>query len=199
MDMRLASERIRACEGDLRQMVASAAGSGDYEAVLRLTSCAKQLIALADSVGSNGSSLPSAPPQPAAKSDTPNGRNRAKPARAEPYPRFYSQRDHLIRVGRSRRGGAEYQHKTPKAAVDSIVSSVLVAGRDGKVFTMEDCLPFTQDSGNKEIPSYQAYNVMAWLKKMNLVDQHGRQGYSIRDADHFGDKVAQAWGALSAI
>jgi hypothetical protein len=187
---------LKECEANLRRFVSEAAAAGDYETVLRLTACAKQVAAISSSFGD------AAPV---------GGEHQTSPARlnghAAPkvrsnsvaYPRFACRRDHLIRFGRSKGESSEYQHKTAKPAVDAVASAVLEAGREGRVFTIEDCRPVVTAANGSEVPGYQVYNVLAWLKKMGLVDQHGRQGYSICNPREFLQQVEIAWKSLTQI
>jgi hypothetical protein len=73
-----------------------------------------------------------------------------------------------------------------------MAASKAIAGKglDGRVFSTNDVLPLADDDGS-EIPSYQVYVAIALLKQAGLLDQHGRQGYSIPDPSRFLD-AAQA-------
>ena len=63
-----------------------------------------------------------------------------------------------------------------------------------ETFTMEDVLPlFDADSG-REVPSYQAYLVLAWLRSAGVVVQHGRQGYSLEKGTDLDAVVERQWG-----
>jgi hypothetical protein len=47
-----------------------------------------------------------------------------------------------------------------------------------------------------EVPSYQAYLVLAWLRKENMITQHGRQGYSLPSAVNLAASVKEQWERL---
>jgi hypothetical protein len=196
MHMDDATRCLKECEAELRRLVSEAAADGDYETVLRLTACAKQVAATTSSLINPGRAQAQRRSSPAGMNGCAGPKDRAN---SDGYPRFGCRRDHLIRVGPSKDGNSEYEHRTAKPAVDALASAVLEAGREGRVFTIEDCQPVVLPADGSEVPSYQVYNVMAWLKKMGLVDQHGRQGYSICKPQEFMEQVETAWNTLAEI
>lgn len=188
---------LHQCEADLRRFVSDAAAEGDYEIVLRLTACAKQVAAIAASV--NDDAGRGSMSRRASRAGL-NGKSAdSNHVHSNGYPRFGCRREHLIRIGPTKGGSAEYQHKTARPAVDAVVSAVLEAGREGRVFTTRDCLPVVLPSSGSEVPGYQVYNVLAWLKQMGLVDQHGRQGYSICKPQEFLQQIEIAWTTLAQV
>jgi hypothetical protein len=68
-------------------------------------------------------------------------------------------------------------------------------GRDGRVFSTDDFMPL-HDADGAEVPSYQTYVGIAFLKHTSLIDQHGRQGYSIPKLAEFKDAVESLWQKL---
>lgn len=113
------------------------------------------------------------------------------------YPRFFKSGDNLIKVGWSKTDKAEYEHKCPRKVLSILISSYLSAGGNGKRFSMDDVLPLTDPTDGSELPAYQAYVALAWLKSLGFVQQHGRQGYSIRKGLNFTSKVENAWNSLA--
>jgi hypothetical protein len=69
------------------------------------------------------------------------------------------------------------------------------AGKDGRIFQINRLLPLSQPDGN-EIPDYQVYLVIAWWRSAGLLDQHGRQGYSISNPNQLNQAVESAWTKL---
>ncbi len=49
---------------------------------------------------------------------------------------------------------------------------------------MEENLPLKDPADGTEIPTYQVYLCLAWLRQAKLVEQHGRQGYSLPSSAH---------------
>jgi hypothetical protein len=172
------------CEADLRTLVASAADSGDYDAVLRITAWAKQL-----SVMSAGATNSTAEKRPGAESNK-------KPVVRATYPRFARRADQLVKFGWSKREKSEYEHKAPRQAALVLARAAAEAGKDGRVFQISALLPLSDPADGSEIPDYQVYLVIAWWRNAGLLDQHGRQGYSIPKAGQLSQAVESAWTKL---
>lgn len=184
MTMTKAAKVLAKCEADLRALVASAADSGDYDAVLRITSWAKQISAMA------GGAPAGAPEKKLATGGTKT--IAARPA----YPRFVRRGDHLVKIGWSRREKSEYEHKAPRQATLALAKAAAEAGTDGRIFQINPLLPLSDPKDGSEIPDYQVYLVIAWWRSAGLLDQHGRQGYSIPNATQLYQAVESAWARL---
>jgi len=48
----------------------------------------------------------------------------------------------------------------------------------------------------EQVPDYQVYLIFAWFRTIGLVDQHGRQGYSLPKPDSLDADLDAAWTAL---
>lgn len=114
------------------------------------------------------------------------------------FPHFLREKDDLVKLGWSRKEKGPYEHRTPKSSVDSVVSAVLLNGKTGHRFTIDEiksALPHPETSG--KIPIYQIYAVVSWLKWAGLVLQHGRQGYTAVRPQTFISSFEIAWQSLS--
>jgi hypothetical protein len=111
------------------------------------------------------------------------------------YPRFLRQDNQLVRIAWSKREKKEYRHKAPYTVLQALIKVMSELGKDGRVFATDDFLPIHDSDGN-EVPSYQAYVGIALLKHTSLLDQHGRQGYSIPRLGEFADTVEALWQKL---
>ena len=100
------------------------------------------------------------------------------PANHGGYPRFFRQGDRLVRVAWSKREKKEYEHKAPITVLKALTVAMTDTGADGRVFSTDELLPI-RDHDGAEVPAYQAYAGLALLKQVGLIEQHGRQGYSI--------------------
>jgi hypothetical protein len=69
-------------------------------------------------------------------------------------------------------------------------------GVDGRVFSTDEFLPIKDSTDGSDVPSYQAYVGISLLKQTGLIDQHGRQGYSIPRIAEFKDAVEAVWKNL---
>jgi hypothetical protein len=173
------------CEADLRALVASAANSGDYDAILRITSWAKQIAVMSGT----------------AQSDAPGKRpafeGAKKTVAARPtYPRFVRRGDQLVKIGWSKREKSEYEHKAPRQTALALARAAAESGKDGRIFQINALLPLRDPTDGNDIPDYQVYLVIAWWRSAGILDQHGRQGYSIPDASQIYQAVESAWTKL---
>jgi hypothetical protein len=182
-----ALEVLAKCESDLRALVASAADSGDYDSVMRITLWAKQVAAMSSS-------------EPRLSRTTNDNKMVAKSKRSSiagtAYPRFLRRRDQLVKIGWSKRKKAEYEHKAPHQVALALAQLVGEAGNDGRIFQVATLLPLKNPADGTEIPGYQIYLVIAWWRSVGLLDQHGRQGYSLPKAARLLQSVESAWAAL---
>lgn len=183
--MTRAGKTLAKCEADLRALVAAAADSGDYDAVLRITSWAKQISLMSGS----------APGATIEKKPASEGNKKAVVTRPM-YPRFVRRGDHLVKIGWSKREKSEYVHKAPRQAAFVLARAAAEAGRDGRIFQINALLPLSDPTDGNEIPDYQVYLVIAWWRSAGLLDQHGRQGYSIPNASQLYQAVESAWTKL---
>ena len=186
-----AIEVLRHCESELRRLLTAAANVGDYDSVLKLTSWARQLASLAASASDNTIAQKG--------SITVGTTSSTRPVKRMEYPRFGRRGGSLVKVGWSKREKKEYEHKAPKRAVTVLISVLIRAGVDGRIFQANEILPLTDTDDSTEIPAYQAYLILAWLRNLGLIDQHGRQGYSITKPKELSGVVESAWQALSEI
>jgi hypothetical protein len=206
---------VRRAEGEIRELLLRAAGEGDYEHVAVLAEWAQRLRQITEQAGTakrttgalsgiNGHAETSTHSQVAAPSASANraperrraGRiTKSKASKAE-YPRFHRERDELVKIGWSKKQKAEYRHKAPKAVVLLVVQALQQKGSGGERFTFEELLPFRDRGTGADVPSYQAYLALAWLRHENLIVQHGRQGYSLPANNNLMDAVEERWKLL---
>lgn len=197
-----ASATIRRAEQDIRGLIVEAATSGEYGVVSSLSGIARRLSDLAEEAVGKSSPVVDAPAPPtiAAKPRAilrPASSLARKASRGEGYPRFQKSRDVLVKIGWSKKERSEYVHKAPKAGVDAVARLVTDLGKGGQIFTTEDLLPVKLGSQDDELPGYQTYICLAWLRHIGVVEQHGREGYSVPREEVMGS-VNKAWEALPA-
>lgn len=195
-----ASNAIRQAEQEIREQIAEAATAGTYQLVERLSSIARRLSDMAEEAAATPAT--NMPPLQATSPGTrktptskPASRAGRRTSRKEGYPRFERTRDVLVKIGWSRKGRSEYIHKAPKAGVDAVARRVMNLGKGGRMFTTEDLLPVKVSGGGDDLPGYQAYVCLAWLRTIGVVEQHGREGYSVPCDDVVGT-VNGSWEAL---
>lgn len=192
--LKRATESLHQAEASLRDLVSDAASGGDYASVLRIASWAKAI-----------SDMMAAPPGRRNRSaqDSKNGaqtsavRGASRRQGGNGYPRFFRRGDQLVRVAWSKRNKDEYQHKTSLSVLRALAPIMTNAGKDGRIFSTDDVLPIS-DADGSPVPAYQAYVCIALLKQSGLIDQHGRQGYSIPRVAEFIEAVNTVWEKLPA-
>ncbi len=133
---------------------------------------------------------PSSPSAPAQKEESPPAKRKVGTKRGTAkrgYPRFVRDEDKLIKVGWSKKAREEYEHRAPRLAVLAFAEHVGMSTAKGKTFVIDDLLP-VHDAAGEELPSYQVYLALAWLRQAGAVDKKGRDGY-VRVADPLDGSV----------
>jgi hypothetical protein len=202
---------LREAEAALRDVVSEAVASGDYLATMRLAAWGQELSRLTASPDADTRHLRTVPPPSAPKelSDSqiaqptdregPSATHRQRSKdrkRDKDYPQFFRKGDLLIKIGWSKREKAEYQHKAPRDVLDAVVNMLTTAGRNAETIAIPEFLPLT-GAGGDELPPYQVYVCLAWLRKLGLIQQHGREGYTIGRPETLPEDVAAAWAAVA--
>jgi hypothetical protein len=206
-----ATEVIHGAEADLRNLLLRSAQLGDYEAVRVLAEWANQLKQMVEQNGETdrqphlldgqtSAPLEVNPSKTANRQYATTGKHggrktRRKAARGE-YPKFLRDGEELLKIGWSKRTWANYRHKAPKRVVHALAKALLAKGKSGARFVMEEVLPLRDPESTIDVPSYQAYLILAWLRKENLVVQHGREGYSLRPEVNLPDAIEERWNHL---
>jgi hypothetical protein len=106
-------------------------------------------------------------------------RSKQKTRKGE-YPRFCVREGVLRRIGWSKKGKREYEHKVPKDVFASAVKAAASVGATahGPV-TAEEIMERVTDAAGVPVPSYQVYVVIGLLKQKGCIEQVGREGYVI--------------------
>lgn len=188
---------LRDAETNLRQLAGEAASAGDYAGIIKVAAWAK---AISDLIKSTAPGIDSKPMdglrKQGRKAKTAEPRSPARQTRPKDYPRFCRQGDQLIRIAWSKREKKEYQHKASELVIKALTTALTKAGKGGRIFSTEEVLPIHEPGDGSEIPNYQAYVGIAWLKHTGLIDQHGRQGYSVPRLDDLQRDVESLWQSL---
>lgn len=124
-------------------------------------------------------------------------RRKSSSANGKGYPRFFRIGGDLIKEGWSKKGREPYQHRAPKRVVLAVAEAIAVSERrKGEPITAESFMPVRDDRGG-EVPAYQSYLCLAWLRQEGLVIQHGRQGYTVPEPAALVQDVERHWNELS--
>ena len=195
---------LSSAEKEIQRLLEEAVQMREYEAVPALGSLAAHLSRML-----NGTLSPSLPPAEGevdprggnGVNDTPASvqapvRDRSKAARVT-YPQFWRDGNHLVKVGWSSANGATYGHKADRRVVDSVARAITTIAAKRRRFQVQDLEKAQRANNNVEIPNYQLYVALAWLRWAGLVVQHGRQGYSLPVPARFLDDLNTAWAQLA--
>lgn len=107
--------------------------------------------------------------------------HRPKPPKKKEYPRFVREGDRLVKIGWSKKNKSTYEHKAPYESVTAVVRQLASRVTPRQVFTIEDIVPVPDISNDGEVPVYQLYLTLAWLRDLGLLSRQGRDRYV---ADH---------------
>ena len=171
-----------------------AARSGDYDLLGRLTRWARTVGEL---VREAANAEPSNPDPGVSRLEPASRPTRRKPRGTNSaYPKFVRRKDQLIKIGWSKKSKREYQHKSPQSVTACVCDALIRIAAASKLFSTEELFPvFAPD--DTEIPSYQAYLCLAWLRHEGLVTKEGRQGYAVPDPKNLvNSAVEPRWLAL---
>ncbi len=177
---------LRQTEDQLAVRLKEVVENRQYAAAAQLASVSEEVRAMVHSVESAAQ-----PPDPRemrpsgdtesaaprlAKAPVPTGPYPGRPERRASgrYPRFVRSEGRLVKVGWSKRDQAEYEHRASEASVRAVVAAVREL--ESREFSMEELMPVYGRSG-VEVPSYQVYLIVAWLRKIGAVQRAGRGGY----------------------
>jgi len=185
-----AGQAIRQAEARLQALIAEAAHSGEYAAIELLATCATDLQRICERLPRDlkdeesatshvVSPTPEAPPQPSPSQETSarKGSSSRRQKRSD-YPRFACSKDTLVKIGWSKAKKSEYRHKSPLSVLKALTAALSHAFESESIVAIESILPLTAQGG-EEIPNYQAYLCVAWLRCIGVIKQQGRDGYAI--------------------
>ena len=190
-----ASNLLQETEAKLRGFLSEAATSGDYASVVQIASWARTLSELLNQKSIERATS-AAPILRAVQNGAKERKNVSLPKRTRRnYPLFFRQDDQVVRIAWSKSEKKEYRHKAAYGILKVLAKAMAEKGADGRVFATDQFLPI-RDSENDEVPNYQAYLGISLFKQTGLIDQHGRQGYSIPRLADFKDSIEAVWKKL---
>ena len=117
--------------------------------------------------------------------------------KAAKYPRFLRDGTRLIKVGWSKKKKGEYLHRVPKEVVFTVVEHLERNVRAESLFEIENLCPILTDSG-EEVPSYQIYVIVAWLRQAGVIEKKGRDGYIVHNTSRIKGDFNEHWDSIQA-
>lgn len=192
-----AAEILSRAEAELRALIQEQLTQGLYGEVAATALMADSLLRLV-----TGQDRPRSPSSPgvasprftgAAATGTPDSPRRRS---SKDYPQFARDGERLVKIAWSKRERAEYEHRAPRHVVQNLIDAVHKKKGEGKLFEAADILPVKDSATRQEIPSYQIYLALAWLRHVGLVSKKGRDGYVLKSAATSSDRIAELWEGL---
>lgn len=163
---------------ELRELLAETARSGELDDVDALTALVRAVQQAANSV------RPQAPSSKGVEMEEVEMVESTYPASTPRprggYPKFHVEHDTLVKSAWSKTKGSEYEHRAPVAQVEAVVNTVRDIVRTKAVFTADEVhkrIEVTDD----EVPSYQIYLALAWLRSIGILGRSGRANFVIKD------------------
>jgi hypothetical protein len=169
---------LRDAEKRLRAMSADLINAGQYEESTEVIGWARRLAKLIASSTSDEPKLGSSLRHELRT----KSRNPSKTIRKD-EPRFIHIGGFLTRVSWSKRDGREYEHRISTQSLRAVANALIRACKDGRIATTKQIAQELRV--DTRIPDYQIYVALGFLLHAELVDQHGRRGYSIPKPDTF--------------
>lgn len=211
---------IRDAEAALRDLISKALSEQRYGDVKQIADLADRVSQLLSSNGihlsvaaapsraietsaTEGGAIARPPPAESRKIGAPPKRHKAaaktnRRTRAmSGYPKFVRDEDRLVKIGWSKKNSREYEHRVPREAVLAFLHHLDGNVDEAKVFDIEGLLPVQDDAG-EDIPGYQIYVVIAWLREAGVIEKKGRDGYVIRDKSVLSGELNDLWESLRA-
>jgi hypothetical protein len=204
-----ASHTIRGAEESIVKMAQKALEEHDYPEATTLMGLAGELHDIAARIDSppgeasrtlsTAAELPTEPQYSEVKLDHPHSKTLRRAPRKGEFPKFMRDEGNLYKIGWSKADKSTYEHKAPKDVLLALLSKLKVVAAKKRRFTMEQVLPLNRAGDYAELPSYQVYLCLAWLRKLGLVTQHGRKGYSVSHSEKIELSAEKAWQRLPPI
>jgi hypothetical protein len=162
-------------ENGLRDVIAQAAGAGDYRGVDIAKNVAVQLSDIMQRLKTptTNRSIELPKNEHTLKREESKASNRKKD-----YPKFEVRNSSISRIGWSKKEKCEYTHKVPVIVFERTVEAMDSLSKSGAgPFTAEEIINKANEMQTEPVPSYQVYVVIGLLRENNCVKQVGREGY----------------------
>jgi len=202
MDYQVEVENVlRALTAQLKGLAEAALADGDFDSVIYVTTILKRFthLQLGPATESEASSaedsealfpVASDPARPVSR------RPAARPKSKASYPRFRREGSYLVKVGWSKKSRQEYEHRALVDVALAVVACLDDKTTGGRTVSADELAPSTD--GGQEIPNYQLYLALAWLRSEHLLNRIGRKGYTSAVPGELALKARERWEEMSA-
>lgn len=188
---------VHVAHGEIQKLITESVAAQNYDDVALLASMARSLMPATGPASDAQAPVVKAEHAPVAVTERSSSLETAalpimSLAPKAGFPRFEREGNRLVKIGWSKKDKATYEHKTPVSAVMAVGDAI--AAKNGK-FEMDKVLP-VKDAEGGDVPSYQAYIVLAWLRHEGIVERNGNDGYSANRAMLNHDVITQKLNLL---
>jgi hypothetical protein len=197
-DVEQARKILEQTETSLRELIEHALSEQQYSAVAAIAG-------IADAVGRLLRDSDRASTLSTAANNGARSKDHVPPSQPAPptgrilrrtYPRFEREGDKVVKIAWSKRDRAEYEHKASRRIVDLLIEAIKARKGAGAKFDAPDVLPLKDSKSRREIPSYQSYLALAWLRHEGVIIKYGRDGYALKTTAAAPEHLAELWEAL---
>lgn len=171
------SKILTDAEAAVLKVLSDAAAAGDYAAIDHARALAEKLRNLHQGLGKSDIGKRESVGRGPARPTTRKRQLKKRSGKKKGYPKFEFRDGSLYKLGWSRKKNDEYVHRVPVAAV-KIVSDAL-QGFTGTADPVSSEQILESDPVKGNIPSYQVYIVLAFLKDKGLIKAVGRDGFQL--------------------
>jgi hypothetical protein len=166
---------LQRTENSVLDILAVAARAGDYERIDAAREIAAGVRALYERLGDTRlPSISESPPSPAER----RRRAKTRTSTKRGYPQFNVQDDSLIKIGWSKKKHAEYTQRIPSAVFDQVIEGLGALGVNADGPVGSDTIFEWLDEHEANVPTYQTYGVLRFLRDRGIVRQVRRGEYA---------------------
>lgn len=180
---------LERAESQLLELVGLAAKDGDYDGIDAAREAARSIREARNRMG-YCAERPQILEDLVAPSAEPRSRVGNRPKFKNSYPKFSVDGSTLVKTGWSKKKREEYVQRVPAEVFGHVLRSLkALEGRAGAVKS-EEILQSLETQG-EEVPSYQTYAVVGFLRHCGVLRQVNRGEYSI--PNDVGNAATDAW------
>lgn len=193
-----ALELLQRTQAELRDLIRSALADGRYNEVAEIAKIADGIARLGSPEGDQLDLrlAPSATAGTLSRTADALKRGSQRGRIARTFPRFERESDKLVKIAWSKKDRAEYEHKAPRQVVNLLIEAIRSRKGEGAKFEAPDVLPLKDPKTRREVPSYQSYLALAWLRHEGVIAKYGREGYSLKPTSATAEHLDELWNAL---
>lgn len=197
---------LHACAEKLKALTEAALADGDFDSVLYVTTVLKKLSDLqhgmdTDSgvrrdllVGKQTLEADDSSHRDPVQHHEPKGRAKSNTA----YPRFRRDGSHLVKVGWSKKSRQEYEHRAAFDVVLAVSSRLEETTAGSRTAGVDELHPLVVGDHGDQVPSYQLYLAIAWLRSERLLNRIGRKGYTSAAPGELAARARERWDEMGA-